>query len=166
MQRKSRVTNQDVRQYFNSFSEALKHQTEIIETVRTKIRELRTEQKLLRTHKQLFFPRSSSSLVVARPAFLAAAIAVAIKMPLCIFLVIFSCKSFTFYFSQSDSVAKITAHMQQTIDRRGLQQPPYADSNILQRYIQVLYIICNIHSAGDYTINYPSTVISRTVSHL
>ena len=29
-----RVTNQDVRQYFNSFNEALKHQTEIIETVR------------------------------------------------------------------------------------------------------------------------------------
>eukprot|EP00136_Aspergillus_niger_P005212 XP_001395701.2 reverse transcriptase [Aspergillus niger CBS 513.88] len=47
-----RVTNQDVRQYFNSFNEALKHQTEIIETVRAEVQELKAEQQLLRTHNK------------------------------------------------------------------------------------------------------------------
>ncbi|GCB25862.1 hypothetical protein AAWM_08747 [Aspergillus awamori] len=47
-----RVTNQDVRQYFNSFNEALQHQTEIIETARAEVQELKAEQQLLRTHNK------------------------------------------------------------------------------------------------------------------
>ncbi|KAI3040862.1 hypothetical protein CBS147352_9731 [Aspergillus niger] len=47
-----RVTNQDVRQYFNSFNEALKHQTEIIETVRAEVQDLKAEQQILRTHNK------------------------------------------------------------------------------------------------------------------
>jgi hypothetical protein len=39
-----RVTNQDVRQFFTTFNETLKHQTKIIETTRAEIKELRTEQ--------------------------------------------------------------------------------------------------------------------------
>lgn len=43
-----RVTNQDVRQFFTSFKEALARQTDVIEAVKAEIQELKAEQQLLR----------------------------------------------------------------------------------------------------------------------
>ncbi|KAI3059586.1 hypothetical protein CBS147353_10524 [Aspergillus niger] len=47
-----RVTNQDVRQFFTSFNEALKHQTETIESARTEVQALKAEQQLLRIQNE------------------------------------------------------------------------------------------------------------------
>ncbi|PYH75506.1 hypothetical protein BO82DRAFT_379514 [Aspergillus uvarum CBS 121591] len=54
--------------------------------------------------------------MVARPAFLAAGIALAIEVPICILLATVGRKPFAYYLSQSERVAEITAHMWQTID--------------------------------------------------
>ncbi|KIW92436.1 uncharacterized protein Z519_07420 [Cladophialophora bantiana CBS 173.52] len=53
---------------------------------------------------------------IATPALTAVAIALAVEVPLCIFLSLFGCKPFAYYLSDSDSVASITAHMWRTID--------------------------------------------------
>ncbi|EXJ74593.1 uncharacterized protein A1O5_02889 [Cladophialophora psammophila CBS 110553] len=53
---------------------------------------------------------------IATPALTAVAIALAVEVPLCIFLSLFGCKPFAYYLSGSDSVASITAHMWRTID--------------------------------------------------
>ncbi|OAP57154.1 hypothetical protein AYL99_07892 [Fonsecaea erecta] len=53
---------------------------------------------------------------IATPALTASAIALAVEVPLCIFLSLFGCKPFAYYLSDSDSVASITAHMWRTID--------------------------------------------------
>ncbi|OAL35883.1 hypothetical protein AYO20_04789 [Fonsecaea nubica] len=53
---------------------------------------------------------------ITTPAITATAIALAVEVPLCIFLSLFGCKPFAHYLSDSDSVASITAHMWRTID--------------------------------------------------
>ncbi|KAE8352396.1 hypothetical protein BDV28DRAFT_157915 [Aspergillus coremiiformis] len=54
--------------------------------------------------------------VLTRPALLSAAIAMAIEIPLYIFLSLWGCQPFAFFISQSKAVSEITAHMWQTID--------------------------------------------------
>ncbi|KAI7976528.1 hypothetical protein EIK77_000216 [Talaromyces pinophilus] len=49
-------------------------------------------------------------------AILSALIAIAIEVPLCIFMALFGCEAFAFFLSDSKKVAEITAHMWQTID--------------------------------------------------
>lgn len=51
-----------------------------------------------------------------RLAFRSCIIALAIEVPLCIFLAEYGARRFAFYLSQSQSVATITAHMWKTID--------------------------------------------------
>lgn len=53
---------------------------------------------------------------ITKPAFLSLVIAVAIEVPLAIFLSIWGARPFAFYLSESDSVADVTAHMWRTID--------------------------------------------------
>ena len=53
---------------------------------------------------------------IVRPALISLAIALAVEVPMCIFLALFGCKPFAFYLSESEDVARITAYMWQTID--------------------------------------------------
>ncbi|GAM33934.1 hypothetical protein TCE0_013f01195 [Talaromyces pinophilus] len=55
-------------------------------------------------------------IMIIRPAILSALIAIAIEVPLCIFMALFGCEAFAFFLSDSKKVAEITAHMWQTID--------------------------------------------------
>jgi hypothetical protein len=54
--------------------------------------------------------------VVIRPAILSAAVALAVEIPLYMFLSIFGCGPFAFSLSKSEAVSKIAARMWQTID--------------------------------------------------
>jgi hypothetical protein len=54
--------------------------------------------------------------VVIRPAILSAAVALAVEIPLYMFLSIFGCEPFAFFLSKSDAVSKIAARMWKTID--------------------------------------------------
>ena len=60
------------------------------------------------SRKQLF--------VIIRPALISLAIALAVEVPMCIFLALFGCKPFAYYLSESEDVAQVTAYMWQTID--------------------------------------------------
>ena len=53
---------------------------------------------------------------IVRPAIVSLLIAMAVEVPLCIFLALFGARPFARYLSNSDKVAQITAHMWQTID--------------------------------------------------
>ena len=53
---------------------------------------------------------------IIRPALTAAAVALAIEIPICLFLSFLGSKPFARYLSGSDAVATITAHMWRTID--------------------------------------------------
>lgn len=53
---------------------------------------------------------------IVRPAIVSLLIAMAVEVPLCIFLALFGARPFAQYLSNSDKVAQITAHMWQTID--------------------------------------------------
>lgn len=53
---------------------------------------------------------------ITRPALKSCAIALAVEVPLCIFLAEYGAKKFAFYISQSTAVAEITEHMWKTID--------------------------------------------------
>ncbi len=55
-------------------------------------------------------------LEIVRPALVSTAIALAIEIPICIFLALFGCRPFARYLSNSDKVADITTHMWRTID--------------------------------------------------
>ncbi|KAH3511110.1 hypothetical protein KXV55_002482 [Aspergillus fumigatus] len=58
----------------------------------------------------------SFSKVVIRPAILSAAVALAVEIPLYMFLSIFGCEPFAFFLSKSEAVSKIAERMWQTID--------------------------------------------------
>ncbi|KAL5341400.1 hypothetical protein BJX70DRAFT_386698 [Aspergillus crustosus] len=60
----------------------------------------------------------ASLYVVTRPAILSVMIAIAIEIPLLIFMSLFGCRSFAFWLSQSDPAADIVEHMWRTIDWR------------------------------------------------
>lgn len=53
---------------------------------------------------------------ILRPAVTSAGIALAVEVPVCLFLSFYGCKRFAYYLSESDRVASITAHMWKTID--------------------------------------------------
>ena len=55
-------------------------------------------------------------LTIIRPAMVSLAIALAVEVPMCIFLALFGCKPFAYYLSGSEDVARTTAYMWQTID--------------------------------------------------
>lgn len=59
---------------------------------------------------------SSRFTVIIRPALLSAVIAIAIEVPLCIFMALYGCERFAFFLSNSERVSQIAAHMWQTID--------------------------------------------------
>jgi hypothetical protein len=54
--------------------------------------------------------------VITRPAIVSAIIAIAIEVPLCVFMALFGCEPFAFFLSESEKVSEIAAHMWQTID--------------------------------------------------
>ncbi|KAL2063403.1 hypothetical protein VTL71DRAFT_5208 [Oculimacula yallundae] len=54
--------------------------------------------------------------IITRPAWISCIIALAIEIPLCIFLSLWGIKGFAFYLSQSEQVAEITQKMWRTID--------------------------------------------------
>ncbi|KAF2840943.1 hypothetical protein M501DRAFT_1010124 [Patellaria atrata CBS 101060] len=58
----------------------------------------------------------SRILGIVRPALISASTALAIEVPLCLFLSFLGCKPFARYISNSDQVATIAAHMWRTID--------------------------------------------------
>ena len=60
------------------------------------------------SRKQLF--------AITRPALISLAIALAIEVPVCIFLALFGCEPFAYYLSGSEDVARTTAYMWRTID--------------------------------------------------
>lgn len=53
---------------------------------------------------------------ILRPAITSAGIALAVEVPICLFLSFYGCKRFAHYLSESDRVASITTHMWRTID--------------------------------------------------
>ncbi|KAI4751255.1 hypothetical protein E4T52_16280 [Aureobasidium sp. EXF-3400] len=53
---------------------------------------------------------------IIRPALLSCLIALAVEIPLCIFMSEYGARRFAFYLSESSTVAQITAHMWRTID--------------------------------------------------
>jgi Na+-driven multidrug efflux pump len=55
-------------------------------------------------------------ITIIRPALVSILIALTVEIPLCLFLVLFGARPFARYLSGSDTEAKITAHMWQTID--------------------------------------------------
>ncbi|TVY42830.1 hypothetical protein LOCC1_G004461 [Lachnellula occidentalis] len=55
-------------------------------------------------------------LGIIQPALKSIAIALVVEIPLCLFLAFLGARPFAHYLSNSDAVAKITAHMWQTID--------------------------------------------------
>jgi Na+-driven multidrug efflux pump len=55
-------------------------------------------------------------LAIMRPAFTSLCIALAVEVPLCIFLSLWGIKEFAYYLSNSDPVAEITQKMWKTID--------------------------------------------------
>ncbi|OKL58460.1 hypothetical protein UA08_05987 [Talaromyces atroroseus] len=55
-------------------------------------------------------------IVIIRPAVVSALIAIAIEVPLCIFMALLGCEPFAFFLSESEKVSEIAAHMWQTID--------------------------------------------------
>ncbi|TVY51718.1 hypothetical protein LCER1_G008925 [Lachnellula cervina] len=57
-----------------------------------------------------------TTLFIIRPALISIAIALVVEIPLCLFLAFLGARPFAHYLSNSDTVAKITAHMWQTID--------------------------------------------------
>lgn len=59
---------------------------------------------------------STNLYLVIRPAILSAAVALAVEIPLYMFLSIFGCEPFAFFLSKSETVSKIAARMWQTID--------------------------------------------------
>jgi len=55
-------------------------------------------------------------LTIIQPALFSILIALTVELPLCLFLALFGARPFARYLSGSNTVAKITAHMWQTID--------------------------------------------------
>ncbi|KAF2452487.1 hypothetical protein BDY21DRAFT_294614 [Lineolata rhizophorae] len=53
---------------------------------------------------------------LVRPAAVSLAVSLAVEVPICLFLSLFGAQPFAFYLSNSEAVAKITAHMWRTID--------------------------------------------------
>ncbi|KAL9106627.1 MAG: hypothetical protein Q9227_008347 [Pyrenula ochraceoflavens] len=53
---------------------------------------------------------------IIQPSFKSLGIVLIVEIPLCIFLALFGCRPFAYYLSESETVARITAHMWQTID--------------------------------------------------
>lgn len=53
---------------------------------------------------------------ILRPAVTSAGIALAVEVPICLFLSFYGCKRFAYYLSESNRAASITAHMWRTID--------------------------------------------------
>lgn len=54
--------------------------------------------------------------VIAKPELISCVIALAVEVPICLFLSFYGAERFALYLSASSSVAKITSHMWRTID--------------------------------------------------
>eukprot|EP01055_Gregarina_sp_Pseudo9_P000220 Gregarina_sp_Pseudo_9__219@NODE_1141_length_1846_cov_57_805202_g1068_i0_p1_GENE_NODE_1141_length_1846_cov_57_805202_g1068_i0NODE_1141_length_1846_cov_57_805202_g1068_i0_p1_ORF_typecomplete_len515_score146_96MatE/PF01554_18/7_6e10MatE/PF01554_18/1_2e04MatE/PF01554_18/0_084Polysacc_synt_C/PF14667_6/2_6e03Polysacc_synt_C/PF14667_6/1_2e07Polysacc_synt_C/PF14667_6/2_7e03Polysacc_synt_C/PF14667_6/9_9e02_NODE_1141_length_1846_cov_57_805202_g1068_i01931737 len=55
-------------------------------------------------------------LAITRPALTSCAVALAVEVPLCLFLSFYGARRFAFYISESETASRITEHMWRTID--------------------------------------------------